>query len=535
VTDAAALCTGFDVRRGHQSAWTGVIGGGFLLGAYWGAALHGLSAPPVPRHATLLAGLPGPWRVSRDALDLVALLALTFQLMATWERAPARVQGLARVSLLLMAGGGVWSIWQAPATVGAFGLSGLEHRFLACGEGFLGLALLWTAVARWRGGTAVDTGAGPAPVPWIRAIRSGLARWLALLAVASVALAVYLGHRYYASTPGPAGGSFEAWRTTAVVLWLALASLGWPYAVWTVRRRRAFGAECLDPGLMLCLAARAGWRGRLGARLRNRRLRTALLDLLVKAFFLPLMVTFLALEAASFTAAVVRILDLTSASGAARLADLAGRLGEAWTDGPAAARGQALLAALIQWCRSAILLVDVGIGALGYAGACWWLDNKTRSVDPSLAGWTVTLVCYPPFNHALGLYLPYGDAGGPPMAALQTSALGPALAVVALVGYAVYGWATMAFGLRFSNLTHRGIITRGPYAWVRHPAYAAKNLAWWAEALPGFGTPVQGLYLLGWNLVYYARAVTEERHLARDPDYRTYCRAVPRRFIPGVW
>ena len=28
----------------------------------------------------------------------------------------------------------------------------------------------------------------------------------------------------------------------------------------------------------------------------------------------------------------------------------------------------------------------------------------------------------------------------------------------------VYVWATTAFGIRFSNLTHRGIFANGPYA-----------------------------------------------------------------------
>ena len=27
---------------------------------------------------------------------------------------------------------------------------------------------------------------------------------------------------------------------------------------------------------------------------------------------------------------------------------------------------------------------------------------------------------------------------------------------------AIYAWATVAFGIRFSNLTHRGILTHGP-------------------------------------------------------------------------
>lgn len=38
---------------------------------------------------------------------------------------------------------------------------------------------------------------------------------------------------------------------------------------------------------------------------------------------------------------------------------------------------------------------------------------------------------------------------------------------------AIYAWATIMFGGRFSNLTHRGIITNGPYPWTKHPAYRA--------------------------------------------------------------
>ena len=34
--------------------------------------------------------------------------------------------------------------------------------------------------------------------------------------------------------------------------------------------------------------------------------------------------------------------------------------------------------------------------------------------------------------------------------------------------------------------------------------------------------------------IYYMRAITEERHLARDPEYRLYMKKVPYRFIPGV-
>lgn len=93
---------------------------------------------------------------------------------------------------------------------------------------------------------------------------------------------------------------------------------------------------------------------------------------------------------------------------------------------------------------------------------------------------------------------------------------------------AIYAWSTAAFGLRFSNLTHRGIISDGPYRWSKHPAYICKNLSWWMISVPfiggaGWEQALQSCLLLGGvNLIYFLRARTEERHLSRDPVYREY-------------
>ena len=110
---------------------------------------------------------------------------------------------------------------------------------------------------------------------------------------------------------------------------------------------------------------------------------------------------------------------------------------------------------------------------------------------------------------------------GHPIALALTGAV-----LVALT--AIYAWATMAFGLRFSNLTNRGILTHGPYAWSRHPAYLSKNLFWWLSTMPLLSTgsridATRATLLLGVvSGVYYWRAKTEERHLSADPDYRAY-------------
>lgn len=44
--------------------------------------------------------------------------------------------------------------------------------------------------------------------------------------------------------------------------------------------------------------------------------------------------------------------------------------------------------------------------------------------------------------------------------------------------WGIFAWASLSLGFKASNLTNRGIVTKGPYRWVRHPAYAAKLGIW---------------------------------------------------------
>jgi steroid 5-alpha reductase family enzyme len=92
----------------------------------------------------------------------------------------------------------------------------------------------------------------------------------------------------------------------------------------------------------------------------------------------------------------------------------------------------------------------------------------------------------------------------------------------------VYVLATIAFGVRFSNLTHRGILTNGPYRFTKHPAYVAKNSSWWLTATPflahdSVAQAIKRCLMLGlMNFMYFMRAKTEERHLSQDPTYVEY-------------
>ena len=178
-----------------------------------------------------------------------------------------------------------------------------------------------------------------------------------------------------------------------------------------------------------------------------------------------------------------------------------------------------------------LYFIDVGLVSMGYLMTFRLTDTHVRSAEPTMLGWAAALVCYEPFWSLFGRqYLAY-DSGYTWGQWLWNNSVAYGIwgtAILVLVG--VYVWATVAFGARFSNLTHRGIVTNGPYRWTKHPAYIAKNLSWWLIAIPflsqGTATDAlrQCLLLLGLNGLYVLRAKTEEWHLSRDPDYVRYAR-----------
>ncbi len=187
------------------------------------------------------------------------------------------------------------------------------------------------------------------------------------------------------------------------------------------------------------------------------------------------------------------------------------------------------------------LMVDVFFFTVGYVIELPAIGNEIRSVDPTATGWLVCLACYPPFNQALSAFFPWQSADFPKFG---SEFLHVALNCLILVAMGIYAWASVALGLRASNLTNRGIVSRGPYAWIRHPAYAVKNIAWWIGALPAVGAAfaqsfAAGLWALvcvaAWTLTYVLRALTEERHLLMlENGYAQYIQRVRYRFVPRL-
>ena len=98
--------------------------------------------------------------------------------------------------------------------------------------------------------------------------------------------------------------------------------------------------------------------------------------------------------------------------------------------------------------------------------------------------------------------------------------------------------ARIAFGARSfhaaANPTEGGLVTTGPYAYLRHPIYAAIMYFIWAGALDHFS----------WRVLAYAELITagaftrmhiEEYLLVRKyPEYRAYKKRV-KKLVPFVY
>eukprot|EP00457_Paulinella_chromatophora_P006416 gb/GEZN01006434.1/.p1 GENE.gb/GEZN01006434.1/~~gb/GEZN01006434.1/.p1 ORF type:complete len:514 (-),score=33.54 gb/GEZN01006434.1/:124-1542(-) len=186
--------------------------------------------------------------------------------------------------------------------------------------------------------------------------------------------------------------------------------------------------------------------------------------------------------------------------------------------------------------------VDVCFAALGYMLALRPLDSHVRSTEPTAGGWACTVICYEPFFTLLtSRYLDY--ARNPPWSTwlaatpLLLRVWGSAILFLQIV----FAWCTVGYGLRYSNLSYRGVVLcTGPYWFCKHPAYVSKLAAFalisvpWVDLRGSEGAGRQIRNILTWMSmagIYCARAWTEERHLthASGTVYTSYAKTMPER------
>jgi len=99
-------------------------------------------------------------------------------------------------------------------------------------------------------------------------------------------------------------------------------------------------------------------------------------------------------------------------------------------------------------------------------------------------------------------------------------------------------WARLTFGRRSFHLgadpTDGGLVTTGPYRFIRHPIYAAVCLFVWASVL-GSPSLLTGAFALTVTVGAVVRVFCEEHLLVRKfPDYAVYSRTT-KRMVPFVF
>jgi protein-S-isoprenylcysteine O-methyltransferase Ste14 len=107
----------------------------------------------------------------------------------------------------------------------------------------------------------------------------------------------------------------------------------------------------------------------------------------------------------------------------------------------------------------------------------------------------------------------------------------PVVIAVQALSLLFFVWARATFGRRSfhaaADPTEGGLVTTGPYRYVRHPIYLAISLFAAAGAL---GRPSPGSLFLLLVFAGVALRVTAEEKLVteRYPEYREYARRTPR-------
>ena len=116
------------------------------------------------------------------------------------------------------------------------------------------------------------------------------------------------------------------------------------------------------------------------------------------------------------------------------------------------------------------------------------------------------------------------STGGVELTGLMLELFGITLTQVARV------YMGRSFGVLPAN---RGVVSKGPFSWVRHPIYFG-----WLILATGYAvsypTP-RNIIVVASTLPFMVwRIEQEERHLREDPTYRSYESRVRYRLLPGL-
>jgi protein-S-isoprenylcysteine O-methyltransferase Ste14 len=130
------------------------------------------------------------------------------------------------------------------------------------------------------------------------------------------------------------------------------------------------------------------------------------------------------------------------------------------------------------------------------------------------------------------------SVGGPVLLrAAEGAAIAPdyLTATVSGIGLSLVIAGKLTLGRSFGIVpANRGVIVRGPYAWVRHPIYTGYVISHLAF-LAANATIENATLIVVADTALVIRALCEERLLGNDEAYQAYCRRVGWHLVPRVY
>jgi len=345
-----------------------------------------------------------------------------------------------------------------------------------------------------------------------RLFKRSLARYGVWLVVLFTAAKFYEFAPYYSAL------DFRGNRILFAKLLDLYLALGLPYFMLTLYLKASRVEDFYDPAVRLIhifkqTTLRTLRGDGLGSVLRvfkTRYNRKVLLNLLMRAYFVPIMVIQVYYN-------LFRSLQLL----------------------PGNAPGDALLAALFL-ISMVLWLTDTLNASLSYCLESRWLENRSRSIDLTVSGWAVCLFCYAPLNNVTGYLFPFAPVlanNNPATLVYGDMTFLYAIKLAEIAVLAVHIYSDVSLGPAVANITLKKLQTRGPYGIVRHPGTTTKLLLWTTQSF--FYARFWSIrYLYGylmWGVIYILRALTEERHLNQYEEYRAYKKKVRYRFFPWLF
>ncbi len=373
------------------------------------------------------------------------------------------------------------------------------------------LALVYAALNLWRQSRGGGTFALVLTADWRALLRRALVRYLFWFAL------LFLGWRFYSLAPyysAPMFANNTAFFDKLIVLY---AVLGLPYFLVTLIVKASRREDFYDPAVrMIHIARQITRRALRGERVpsvlrvfRKPYNRKIFLTLIMRAYFIPVMVS-----------------------------QVYGNMAAAINMGESFAHTHTFVV-LILWLSALIWLCDTINASVAYCLESRWIENRTRSVDLTLSGWSVCLFCYPPLNTATSSVFPFAPVvvNNDPMSLVYASVILFYFVKILQVSLlALHVYIDLSLGPSVANISFKKLQTRGLYGVVRHPGTVTKLTFW--LLISGFYRGFWNLKLilgqLAWSTIYVLRALTEERHLGKHEVYRRYREKVRYRFIPGL-